>query len=130
MQISIQEQIKCVEREIAMRQRVYPRLVINGKMTAGEKDKQIAAMHAVYNTLILAERVHLHRSCNQLPDISAATLAAEAAKSCETIFSEIKKLRKALLDIACPPQIPLQPAYFIDKAKIALGLEENKGAAS
>lgn len=31
MQISIQEQIKCVEREIAMRQRVYPRLVINGK---------------------------------------------------------------------------------------------------
>lgn len=34
-------------------------------MTAGEKDKQIAAMQAVYNTLILAERTHLHRSCNQ-----------------------------------------------------------------
>ena len=48
-----------------MRRRVYPRLVISGKMTAGEKDKQIAAMQAVYNTLILAERAHLHRSCNQ-----------------------------------------------------------------
>nr|DAG88528.1 MAG TPA: hypothetical protein [Herelleviridae sp.] len=65
MQISIQEQIKCVEREIAMRKRVYPNLVIRGKMTTGEKDKQIAAMQAVYNTLILAERAHLHRSWNQ-----------------------------------------------------------------
>lgn len=41
MQISIQEQIKCVEREIAMRKRVYPNLVIRGKMTTGEKDKQL-----------------------------------------------------------------------------------------
>lgn len=73
MQISIQEQIKCVEREIAMRQRVYPRLVINGKMTAGEKDKQIATMQAVYNTLILAERAHLHRSCNQTQENKGAT---------------------------------------------------------
>lgn len=65
MQISIQEQIKCVEREIAMRKSVYPRLVIQGKMTIGEKDRQIAAMQAVYNTLILAHRTHLHRSWNQ-----------------------------------------------------------------
>lgn len=64
--IDIKEQIKCVEREISMRERVYPRLVINGKMTAGQKDREIAAMKAVYNTLILAERQHLHRVCNQI----------------------------------------------------------------
>lgn len=73
MDISIQEQIKCVGREIAMRKSVYPRLVIKGKMTVGEKDKQIAAMQAVYNTLILAERVHLHRSCNQPQENKGAT---------------------------------------------------------
>lgn len=73
MDISIQEQIKCVEREIAMRRRVYPRLVISGKMTAREKDKQIATMQAVYNTLILAERTHLHRSCNQPQENKGAT---------------------------------------------------------
>lgn len=44
MEISIQEQIKCVEREIDMRKKVYPRLVINGKMTEGQKNKEIAAM--------------------------------------------------------------------------------------
>lgn len=66
MNIEIREQIKCVEREIAMRERVYPRLVISGKMTEGQKDKEIATMKAVYNTLILAERQHLHRACNQI----------------------------------------------------------------
>lgn len=64
--IDIKEQIKCVEREISMRERVYPRLVINGKMTAGQKDREIATMKAVYNTLIIAERQHLHRACNQI----------------------------------------------------------------
>ena len=34
--------------------------------TAGQKDREIAAMKAVYNTLILAERQHLHRVCNQI----------------------------------------------------------------
>lgn len=123
MDISIQEQIKCVEREIAMRKSVYPRLVIKGKMTSGEKDKQIATMQAVYNTLILAERTHLHRSCNQLPDTMAAQLTTEAAKACEIMSLEIKNLRKALLDMAHPPKEPLQPSYFIDKAKTALGLK-------
>lgn len=63
--ITISEQIKCVEREIEMRRRVYPNLVIRGKMTAGAKDKEIATMQAVYNTLILVQRTHLHKEFNQ-----------------------------------------------------------------
>lgn len=41
MQISLSEQIRCVEREISMRKRVYPGLVIRGKMTEGQKDREI-----------------------------------------------------------------------------------------
>lgn len=65
MKISLTEQIKCVEDEIQMRHRVYSRLVLNGKMTQGQKEKKIAAMEAVLNTLILAERLHIHHSFNQ-----------------------------------------------------------------
>jgi len=63
--ITISAQIKCVEREISMRERVYPNLVLKGKMTPAQKDREIATMKAVYNTLILAERTHLHLACNQ-----------------------------------------------------------------
>ena len=65
MQISLSDQIKCVEREINMRRRIYPRRVINKTMTEGEKDREIATMQAVLNTLILAQRAHFHHSFNQ-----------------------------------------------------------------
>ena len=65
MQISLSDQIKCVEREIDMRRRVYPRRVINKTITEGEKDREIAAMQAVLNTLVLFQRCHLHHSFNR-----------------------------------------------------------------
>lgn len=51
MTVSMTAQIKCVEREIAMRKRVYPRFVKNGKMTQQEADAELAAMEAVLKTL-------------------------------------------------------------------------------
>lgn len=63
--ISIQEQIKCVKREIEMRKKVYPNSVLRGRMTAGQKDKEIATMEAVLNTLIIAGRTHILKSYNQ-----------------------------------------------------------------
>ena len=45
------EQIKCVKREISMRERVYPRFVKKGKMTQDEADREIATMKAVLDTL-------------------------------------------------------------------------------
>lgn len=65
MEITIQDQLRCVEREINKRQSVYPWLVARGKMTKGTQDKEIATMQAVYHTLVLAERLHLHRRFNQ-----------------------------------------------------------------
>ncbi len=51
MKVSMTEQIKCVKREISMRERVYPRFVKKGKMTQDEADREIAAMKAVLDTL-------------------------------------------------------------------------------
>lgn len=53
--ITLAEQIRCVQREIAMRRSVYPRLIQSGKMKQGTADREIAAMEAVVQTLTRAE---------------------------------------------------------------------------
>ena len=52
----ISEQIKCIEREIEMRKRVYPRLIINGKMTQGQADRELNLMKHIYQTLVRIDR--------------------------------------------------------------------------
>ena len=47
----IYAQIKCVEREIAMRKRVYPRLIQAERMEAQSAEEEIKAMEAVLSTL-------------------------------------------------------------------------------
>ena len=37
----------CIERELKMRRRVYPRWVENGKMTQADADREIAVMEAI-----------------------------------------------------------------------------------
>lgn len=49
--IPIAEQIACVRREIRQRERVYARLVENGRMHRDAADREIAAMIAVLATL-------------------------------------------------------------------------------
>lgn len=49
--IPLDEQIACVEREIKLRQRVYPRRVADRRMTQALADKQIALMEAVRDSL-------------------------------------------------------------------------------
>lgn len=49
--VTVAEQIAAVEREIAMRGRVYPRWVAAGKMTQAKADAEIRAMRAVLATL-------------------------------------------------------------------------------
>jgi len=48
---SIADQIECVAREIAMRERVYPNFVRSGKKSQGDADAEIAKMRAVLRTL-------------------------------------------------------------------------------
>lgn len=48
---TLAEQIACVEREIAMRRRVYPRWVGAKRMTAAKAAAEIATMESVLSTL-------------------------------------------------------------------------------
>lgn len=48
---SIEEQIACVEREIRMRESVYPKWVSLAKMSRAKADSEIACMKAVRETL-------------------------------------------------------------------------------
>ncbi len=53
--LSIDGQIACIEREIRMRKRVYPRWVGRGRMTQAKADQELETMRAVLVTL----RTHL-----------------------------------------------------------------------
>lgn len=48
---TFKQQIECVEREISMRQRVYPNWVGNRKMKQEKADYEIACMRSVLYTL-------------------------------------------------------------------------------
>lgn len=50
------EQIACVRREIAMRERVYPRWVQDRRMAQATADREIACMRAVLATLEAIEK--------------------------------------------------------------------------
>lgn len=49
--LGIGEQIACVRREVAMRERVYPSFVARGKMKASAAEYQLRAMRDVLATL-------------------------------------------------------------------------------
>jgi hypothetical protein len=51
MSVPIEAQIVAVQREIAMRKRVYPRWILNEKMTEQKAAHEIACMEAVLETL-------------------------------------------------------------------------------
>lgn len=51
LEITLEQQIACVRRELALRQRVYPKWVSAGRMKQADADKELAAMQAVHDTL-------------------------------------------------------------------------------
>lgn len=52
MTTPLAEQIACVEREIAMRERVYPTLIARQRMSKANADRETAQMKAVLATLL------------------------------------------------------------------------------
>lgn len=51
MTISLDQQIACVRRELAMRKNVYPKWVANGRMKQEAAEKEMAHLQAVHDTL-------------------------------------------------------------------------------
>lgn len=64
--VTIAEQVACVDRELGMRARVYPRWVKAGKLTQAAADLEMARMTAV--------RWTLRRASVELADKEAGTL--------------------------------------------------------
>jgi hypothetical protein len=58
--ITTQDKLKCVERELGFRQRVYDRLIERGKMSKRQADREIELMIAIvddYQAMAEAERL-------------------------------------------------------------------------
>jgi hypothetical protein len=53
---TLAEQVACVRREIALRERVYPNWVAAGRMKQTEATCQLETMRAVLETVIKVER--------------------------------------------------------------------------
>lgn len=53
--VPLPEQVACVDRELKMRRRVYPRWVAAGKMTQEKADSEMRAMEAVLETVMAAD---------------------------------------------------------------------------
>ncbi len=51
-QYTLEAQVACVRRELALRKGVYPKWVQSGRMKPEEADHQINCMQAVHDTLI------------------------------------------------------------------------------
>jgi hypothetical protein len=50
--VSIDDQIACVERELAMREKMYPRWIKQHKMTPQGMDREMGRLRAVLCTLV------------------------------------------------------------------------------
>ena len=50
-EVSLRTQLACARRELALRGRVYPRLVANETMLPAQATKELAAMSAIVATL-------------------------------------------------------------------------------
>lgn len=51
MSVSLDDQIKCAKRELAMRERVYAQWVGQRRMSVAKSEHEIAAMRAIVESL-------------------------------------------------------------------------------
>jgi len=54
--MNLQMQIACVEREIRMRESMYPRFIQNARLSPDKAELELASMRAVLDTLKHVER--------------------------------------------------------------------------
>lgn len=58
--ISIDDMIKCAQRELGFRRGFYPKMVAQGRMKQSDADTEIARMDAILRTLIKSKREQDH----------------------------------------------------------------------
>ena len=55
-EVTMQEMVDCINRELAFRSRVYPRWVRDGKMSQKAADMEMIRMQAVRDKLVSLQR--------------------------------------------------------------------------
>lgn len=84
-------QIECIDRELKLRRRVYPRRVEGGQMTQELADRELARMEAVKRTLELVvalEKDMLERADRIVRDDHVGTLEESIAATLEQLVEE------------------------------------------
>lgn len=71
--LSVIVQLRCAKREVRLRKRVYPRLVAEGKMTPRQARVELAAMHAIVQTL---EQLLAAQQLDLFPDFAPTGTAS------------------------------------------------------
>ena len=104
--IPLSAQIIEIEREIKMRQRVYPRRVADGKMSQATADKHIAAMGEVIGSL-----KHLNDCYYLIRDMRTAMASLAPDENCteKVVAARLVRSADALLDDFPPLQEPELP---------------------
>jgi len=64
--ITLEQQIACIERELILRRRAYPRWIAAGKMRQPDADHEIAVMQSVAE-LLRAQRTDLFNQKDKAP---------------------------------------------------------------
>lgn len=67
--ITLEQQLACARREYRLRERVYPRLIHQGKMQPGEAQDELDAMQAIVETLDGLLREQLSHTQPYLPGV-------------------------------------------------------------
>ena len=49
--VTVADMVRCVNREVRLREKVYPVLVESGKMSQGKADREVQAMQETMNYL-------------------------------------------------------------------------------
>lgn len=52
IEVSLEDQVRCLKREIAMRKNVYPKWIATGRLKQEDADREIAALTAALHTIM------------------------------------------------------------------------------
>lgn len=94
--MTLDEQIKCVGREIGLRKAVYPRFVTSGKISQPKADHELQAMSAVYETLKQLRDGH------RAPPVGGRELRLEAGLKVTRAMIRGEMLEHAVVDLKEP----------------------------
>jgi hypothetical protein len=73
---TLQEQLQCAQRELAVRKKVYPKWVTDGRMSQHAAEHELDCMQSIVDTI--RKYVHLHEISEQMREDDAKNLRTKS----------------------------------------------------